>query len=41
MGKWNGEGQCMDKGLKISKIQGCNVQHKEYSQCFIITINGV
>ena len=26
---------------KINKIQGCNVQHREYSQCFIITLNGV
>ena len=23
---------------KNKKIQGCNVQHREYSQCFIITL---
>ena len=26
---------------KINKIQGCNVQHTEYSQHFIITSSGV
>ena len=26
---------------KINKLQGDTVQHKEYSQYFIITINGI
>ena len=26
---------------KINKIQGCYVQHREYNQYFIITLNGV
>ena len=26
---------------EINKLQGYIVQHREYSQCFIITINGV
>ena len=27
---------------KINKLQGCIIQHREYSQCFVITvINGI
>ena len=26
---------------KINKLQGYKVQHKEYSQYFIITVNGI
>ena len=26
---------------KIKKLRGCIVQHKEYTQYFIITINGI
>ena len=26
---------------KISKTQGCNVQHSEYGQCFIIMLIGM
>ena len=28
-------------GCYINKIQGCNVQYRDYSQYFIITSNGV
>ena len=33
--KWRGS------MYKINKLQGYNFQHKEYSQYFIITINGI
>ena len=47
-GKGRGEGQDRGRGLrvqttmyKINKLQGYVVQHKVYSQYFIILINGV
>ena len=35
------EVQTIDTMYKINKLQGYIIQHKEYSQHFIITINGV
>ena len=48
MGRGKGGGARRGKGLrgtaimyKINKLQGYIVQYREYSQYFIITINGV
>lgn len=48
VGKEMGEGQQRGRGLevrttryKINKTQGCNVQHREYSKYFLITLNGL
>ena len=35
-----GDEEVQTTRYKINKLQGCNVQHREYSQYFIITLNG-
>ena len=36
-----GKGLVQTPGYKINKIQGCHIQHKEYSQYYMMTLNGV
>ena len=36
-----GDGEIQTTMYKINKLQGCTVQHKEYSQHFITTLKGV
>ena len=47
-GEGGGEGQDRGRGLRgtnyyvlINKVQGYIIQHREYSQYFIITLNGI
>ena len=47
-GRRVGEGQISEGGsevqttmYKINKLQGYNIQHREYSQYFVITLHGV
>ena len=40
--EWQAKRELRDVTMyKINKLQEYTVQHREYSQCFIITINGV
>ena len=36
-----GDSEVRIGSYKVNKSQGCNVQHRDYSLCFIITLYGM